>query len=252
MATREAYSQSPKKKVPLFPLLSLLCFTSIFLLLSQFTTTSSPSITHSLPTFHKHPRASCNFSHGTWIAHPPRIPTYDHTCKEIFKGWNCLSANKSNAPHLPTWRWQPSHCDLPQFHPLDFLRTHTHTAIGTLPLSLLLFGIVNNGCSAVQGLWGTRSTGTCLCLSSALSRVPPRDKSRSGAPLGLTVDSPFSLTISPSPITVPIFWLVMVGKLALFSFITLFSPLFLACFLLGLVSNDLLFLYESTDCTVFM
>ncbi|WVZ24373.1 hypothetical protein V8G54_002917 [Vigna mungo] len=242
MATREAYSQIPKKKVPLLPLLSLLCFTSIFLLLSQFRTTSSPSITHSLPTFHKRTQASCNFSDGKWITHPPRIPTYDHTCKEIFKGWNCLSANKSNAPLLPTWRWQPRHCDLPQFHPLNFLRTHTHTAIGTPShfLSLLLFGIVNNGCSAVQGLSGTRSTGTCLCLSSALSRVPPRAKSRSGAPLGLTVDSPSSLTISPSPITVPIFSLVMVGKLAFFSFITLSSPVFHACFLLGLVSNDLL------------
>ncbi|XP_014510086.1 protein trichome birefringence-like 13 isoform X2 [Vigna radiata var. radiata] len=136
MATREAYSQTPKKKVPLLPLLSLLCFTSIFLLLSQFRTTSSPSITHSLPTFHKRTQASCNFSDGKWITHPPRIPTYDHTCKEIFKGWNCLSANKSNAPLLPTWRWQPRHCDLPQFHPLNFLRTHTHTAIGFVGDSL--------------------------------------------------------------------------------------------------------------------
>ncbi|KAG2406515.1 uncharacterized protein HKW66_Vig0057710 [Vigna angularis] len=56
---------------------------------------------HSLPTFHKHIQDSFNFSDGKWITHPPRIPTYDHTCKEIFKDWNCLSANKSNAPLLP-------------------------------------------------------------------------------------------------------------------------------------------------------
>ncbi|TKY59401.1 trichome birefringence 13 [Spatholobus suberectus] len=204
MATREGNPPSAKKRVPLFPLLSLLCFTSIFLLLSQFKTTSTPSTPYSLRTFQidDRRRASCDYSDGTWIHDPARTPRYDNTCKEVFKGWNCLSANKSNAPQLATWRWRPRHCDLPQFDPAKFLRTHAHTGI-------------------VQGLLGIRSTGTCLSLFSALLRVSPTDTSRSGDPPVLTVDSPFSLTISPSHITVPIFSLVML-------------------------------LHESMDCTVFV
>ncbi|KAK7319545.1 hypothetical protein RJT34_04267 [Clitoria ternatea] len=125
--------QSAKKKVPLFPLLSLLCFTSIFILLSQFRNTSSTSNT--VHTFQIH-HSSCDYSQGTWIHDPTITPTYDNTCKEIFKGWNCISANKSNALQLPTWRWKPNHCDLPRFDPVKFLRTHTHTSIGFVGDSL--------------------------------------------------------------------------------------------------------------------
>ncbi|KAJ1403680.1 PMR5 N-terminal domain [Sesbania bispinosa] len=123
MATsaREANQQNAKKKVPLFPLLSLLCFTSIFLLLSQFRNTTTPPTSHSLRTFqidhHTH-RDSCDYSHGTWIYDAYMTPTYDNTCKEIFKGWNCISSNKSNAPQLAKWRWKPNGCDLPQFDPI--------------------------------------------------------------------------------------------------------------------------------------
>ncbi|RDY07833.1 Protein trichome birefringence-like 13, partial [Mucuna pruriens] len=136
MATREGNPQSVKKKVPLFPFLSLLCFTSIFVLLSQFKTT--PSTPHPLPTFQIHNRRhiSCDYSDGTWIRDPAKTPRYDNTCKEIFKGWNCLSANKSNARQLATWRWQPRHCDLPQFDPAEFLRTHSHASIGFVGDSL--------------------------------------------------------------------------------------------------------------------
>lgn len=141
MATREGTLQIAKKKVPLIPLLSILCFISIFFLLSQFKSTSTSH--HSLPTFqiekHEYHRGSCDYSDGTWIHDPSRTPRYDNTCKEIFKGWNCLSAHKSNAPHLSTWRWQPRLCDLPQFDPAEFLRTHTHTNIGTLTLSFWVF-----------------------------------------------------------------------------------------------------------------
>ncbi|KAL5162711.1 Protein trichome birefringence-like 13 [Glycine soja] len=138
MATREGTLQIAKKKVPLIPLLSILCFISIFFLLSQFKSTSTSH--HSLPTFqiekHEYHRGSCDYSDGTWIHDPSRTPRYDNTCKEIFKGWNCLSAHKSNAPHLSTWRWQPRLCDLPQFDPAEFLRTHTHTNIGFVGDSL--------------------------------------------------------------------------------------------------------------------
>lgn len=218
MATREGNPQIPKKKLPLFPLLSLLSFTSIFFLLSLFNSTSTSTPRSYLPTFkiNNQRHASCDFSDGTWIHDPSRTPTYDNTCKEIFKGWNCR--NKSNAPLLATWRWQPRHCDLPQFQPLEFLRNHPNTAIGTLcscnKESCVLFGILNDGCLAVQVLLGILSIGTCLCRSSVLLRVSPMDKLRSGDPLALTVDSPFLLIISPLLITAPIFSLVMVGKLA--------------------------------------
>ncbi|XP_027347772.1 protein trichome birefringence-like 13 [Abrus precatorius] len=138
MATtsREANLQSAKKKVPLFPLLSLLCFTSIFIILSLFKNTSTPSSSHSLRTFQINAGASCDYSHGTWIYDPTTTPRYDNTCKEIFKGWNCISANKSNAPQLATWRWNPHNCDLPHFDPVKFLRTYAHTSIGFVGDSL--------------------------------------------------------------------------------------------------------------------
>ena len=162
--TREPNLHSAKK-VPLFPLLSLLCFTSIFLLLSQFKNTSfAPSTSHSpsLHTFQIQP--SCDYSDGTWIHDEARTPRYDNTCKEIFKGWNCISGNKSNARELATWRWKPRRCDLPQFDPVAFLNIYRDTSIGTRLLSLrrdlgvilfsilgkscVLFGIVNSGCSS--------------------------------------------------------------------------------------------------------
>ncbi|KAK7400424.1 hypothetical protein VNO78_11630 [Psophocarpus tetragonolobus] len=132
MASREGNIEMGKKKLPLFSLLSLLCLTSVFFLLSS----KAPSTPLSLRTFQIHSTASCDYSHGTWIHDPSRTPRYHNTCKEIFKGWNCLSSHKSNAPQLPTWRWQPQRCDLPQFDPLHFLRTHTHTAIGFVGDSL--------------------------------------------------------------------------------------------------------------------
>ncbi|KAL2343896.1 hypothetical protein Fmac_005181 [Flemingia macrophylla] len=133
--TREVNEQqSTKKKVPLFPLLSLLCFTSIFLLLSQYRTasTSTSTSTSAPPTF----PAACDYSDGAWLPRPARTPAYDRTCKEIFKGWNCLAANKSNAPSLATWRWQPRRCDLPQFDPALFLRARAHSSVGFVGDSL--------------------------------------------------------------------------------------------------------------------
>ena len=137
MAGRE---QQHTKKVPLFPFLSLLCFASIFLLLSLSRKTSSPSPSHShYRTFQtRNPDStSCDYSDGSWIHLPdPKPARYDATCKEIFKGWNCISNNKSNAFDLTTWRWKPRTCDLPPFDPLAFLHKFRDTNIGTLSLSL--------------------------------------------------------------------------------------------------------------------
>lgn len=130
------------KKVPLFPLLSLVCFTSIFLILSQFRKTSIPSDSRShhqsfqiagKGSGNKVRVGSCDYSDGSWIYDPNgRRARYDQTCKEIFKGWNCMLGNKSNAGEIVKWRWKPRRCDLPQFDPVRFLQDYRDTSIGTL------------------------------------------------------------------------------------------------------------------------
>lgn len=146
MATRELHPHTHPKRNPLFPLLSLLCFASIFLVLSLSRKTSSnPS--HSEQTFEfrqtrrPDPNAatgrSCDYSDGTWIYdHQPRGARYDGTCKEIFKGWNCISNNKKNGWELTKWRWKPRSCDLPPFDPVSFLEKYKDTSIGILSLCL--------------------------------------------------------------------------------------------------------------------
>jgi hypothetical protein len=147
--TRESTNQHQKKKhFSLFPLLSLLSFTSIFFLLSQFrnTSTSSPSLKtfSSIHNFQIDRRggSNCDYSNGNWIYDDSRILRYDETCKEIFKGWNCIKGNKSNGLDVAKWRWKPNGCnDLAQFDPVRFLQSHTHTSIGkSLSLSLSLSG----------------------------------------------------------------------------------------------------------------
>ncbi|XP_030944948.1 protein trichome birefringence-like 13 isoform X2 [Quercus lobata] len=139
MASRE---QQHTKKVPLFPFLSLLCFASIFLLLSlsRKTSSPSPSLSHShYRTFQTRTPDStpCDYSDGSWIHIPdPKPARYDATCKEIFKGWNCISNNKSNGFDLTTWRWMPRTCDLPPFDPLAFLHKFRDTNIGFVGDSL--------------------------------------------------------------------------------------------------------------------
>lgn len=134
------------KKVPLFPFLSLLCFISIFLLLSLIRKISVPSQSRQSFQFRRSDESdpgashgSCDYSDGTWVYDPSaRSARYDNTCKEIFKGWNCISGNKSNARDLINWRWKPRQCDLPSFDPEAFLRKYRDTSIGTLSFSLSL------------------------------------------------------------------------------------------------------------------
>ncbi|KAM5549843.1 protein trichome birefringence-like 13 [Rosa sericea] len=146
MASRDlSHLPNQTKKVPFFlPLLSLLCFISIFAVLSYIRNTSSvPSQPHSSLEFRKppgsdptEPAGSCDFSDGAWIYDPNASPKYDNTCKEIFKGWNCISSNKSNGRELVKWRWKPKHCDLPPFDPARFLQMYRDTSIGFIGDSL--------------------------------------------------------------------------------------------------------------------
>ncbi|KAK6159163.1 hypothetical protein DH2020_006477 [Rehmannia glutinosa] len=118
-------------------LLSLLCLVSLLLCFSLFRIdTASPSLTYSvLP---EQSNSNCNYSNGRWIydhtvRYPPR---YDHNCKEIFKGWNCIASNKSNAIDIIKWRWKPYGCDLPPFDALRFLENFRDTNIGFVGDSL--------------------------------------------------------------------------------------------------------------------
>ncbi|KAH7518515.1 hypothetical protein FEM48_Zijuj09G0179900 [Ziziphus jujuba var. spinosa] len=65
-----------------------------------------------------------------------RTSGYDNTCKEIFKGWNCISSSKSNSRDLIKWRWKPTLCDLPPFDPASFLQKYSDTSIGFVGDSL--------------------------------------------------------------------------------------------------------------------
>lgn len=80
--------------------------------------------------------SSCDYSDGMWVHDPTIRFRYDQTCKEIFKGWNCISSNKSNARDLLLWRWKPKSCHLPHLDPLHFLNRFRHKSIGFVGDSL--------------------------------------------------------------------------------------------------------------------
>ncbi|KAJ8749224.1 hypothetical protein K2173_018700 [Erythroxylum novogranatense] len=127
------------KKIPRFLLLSLLCFISIFLLLSLSRRPSLSNQTlHFKPQFHPHHQSSLH-------------ERYDNTCKEIFKGWNCIANNKSN----------PKDCDLSAFDPHVFLHTYRDTIIGTF--TILYFFCFFKMKSYLMKRWLT-SSGTSLLL----------------------------------------------------------------------------------------
>ncbi|XP_073005985.1 protein trichome birefringence-like 13 isoform X1 [Typha latifolia] len=121
----------PSTISPLFP---LLCLALLCLVFSISRTSSPPTVN---PSSRFAAPSSCDYSDGTWIRDPnPVIPRYDHTCKEIFKGWNCIAGNKSNGEDLVRWRWKPSRCHLPRLDPILFLQRYKNTNIGFVGDSL--------------------------------------------------------------------------------------------------------------------
>ncbi|XP_078151150.1 TRICHOME BIREFRINGENCE-LIKE 13 [Carex rostrata] len=115
--------------------LSLLSLFLLFLLYSLSFNFTSRSPDPSPPVL---PRsAPCNYSEGKWIRNPDPIkPRYDQSCKEIYKGWNCIANAKSNGQDLLRWRWQPSGCELPLADPVSFLERYRNTNIGFVGDSL--------------------------------------------------------------------------------------------------------------------
>ncbi|KAF3785424.1 trichome birefringence-like 13 protein [Nymphaea thermarum] len=139
-----------KKPLPVSPLLLFLlpsvCIFLIFLYSSSSaaslrsrtstTTTTTSSNDESEKRTSRRSAAFCDYSQGQWVYDPQAEPLYDHTCKEIFKGWNCIANNKPNALDLTKWRWQPYGCDLPRLDPLHFLERFRNTNIGFVGDSL--------------------------------------------------------------------------------------------------------------------
>ncbi|GER43291.1 trichome birefringence-like [Striga asiatica] len=143
MANREFHYSSRKLILPTLSLasrllLSLLCLASIVLCFSLFRndTASPPPLTYSVVP--EKNGGTCDYSDGRWIYDPTvrSPPRYDHTCKEIFKGWNCIASGKSNAVDILKWRWKPYGCDLPPFDALRFLEKSRDTNIGFIGDSL--------------------------------------------------------------------------------------------------------------------
>ncbi|KAJ9552062.1 hypothetical protein OSB04_016107 [Centaurea solstitialis] len=130
---------------------SIISLTALFLLSSHYITSNSPPLIRieSVKPIKQYVpltdddngaagSAACDYSEGKWFYDPTvRAPRYDQTCKEIYKGWNCVAGNRSGAMEIVKWRWQPNHCALPQFDPIRFLESHRDISIGSYygPLS---------------------------------------------------------------------------------------------------------------------
>lgn len=126
--------------------LSLLSLACLFLVFSLFNTSSQSNSVNNKVLYSK----SCNFTDGQWIYDPSiNSPRYDNSCKEIYKGWSCISSKKSNLLDIVKWRWKPYQCDLPQFDPLSFLHRFRNTNIGT-SLSYLFLIFVSMCCEMKQ------------------------------------------------------------------------------------------------------
>ncbi|KAJ9705424.1 hypothetical protein PVL29_003459 [Vitis rotundifolia] len=131
--------------------ISLLCLASLFLVDSLFKSYVSPR-NHQNLQFKRSDSSGTpilvepsDYSDGMWIYDPSvRSAPYDHTCKEIFKGWNCIAGNKSNGLDIIKWRWKPKGCDLPRFDSVRLLERFRNTNVGwalidpSLSLSLSL------------------------------------------------------------------------------------------------------------------
>jgi hypothetical protein len=104
----------------------------LLLLLHRMTSSPRPG---PVPALRKPFTQACDYSSGEWVrdASAGSSLRYDHTCKEIFKGWNCIANGKTNGRDLLQWRWRPSDgCELPWLDPLRFLERHRNTNIGLL------------------------------------------------------------------------------------------------------------------------
>lgn len=134
----------PHKKSPLLSqtsILFILLFCSVCVLLLLASSSSKFPVTPKTSFELREGKREdhCNYIDGEWI-YDPNITSepsrYDHSCKEIFKGWNCILNGKSNGLEIIKWRWKPKLCDLPSFDPILFLQRYRDTSIGFVGDSL--------------------------------------------------------------------------------------------------------------------
>uniref|UniRef100_A0A0E0Q8M2 Uncharacterized protein n=1 Tax=Oryza rufipogon TaxID=4529 RepID=A0A0E0Q8M2_ORYRU len=122
-------------------------FLPLLLLLLLLHLTSSPARSPNSPLLRgsgdgePRQRGACDYASGEWVPDDddPAVSgglRYDQTCREIFKGWNCLANGKRNGRELLRWRWRPRGCELPRLDPLRFLERHRNTSIGFVGDSL--------------------------------------------------------------------------------------------------------------------
>lgn len=176
MASREQYQLISRKTAPSYifsrSFILLLCFASLFLGFSLFRSSifsfGAPAReeTATLKTGDRTAisfNGDCDYSDGQWIYEQRGDSLrYDDTCKEIFKGWNCIASSKSNALDIVNWRWKPHRCELPQFDPLRFLESFRNTNIGMFPLYLLFsFHLLN-----LHKLFSHTYIYVCICMFS--------------------------------------------------------------------------------------
>jgi hypothetical protein len=112
---------------------------------------------HSIPAVSNaalRPQRTCDYAAGGWVpdASADSQLRYDHTCKEIFKGWNCIANGKRNGRALLRWRWKPAGCELlPRLDPHQFLERHRNTNIGSypIPFGCVLYQLVYLRCHSM-------------------------------------------------------------------------------------------------------
>ncbi|XP_024517733.1 protein trichome birefringence-like 13 isoform X1 [Selaginella moellendorffii] len=78
----------------------------------------------------------CDYSRGRWVYDPQRQALYNESCVDIFKGWNCVRNQRSNAGSVLRWRWQPDRCDLARLDPAKLLENLQGKNIGFVGDSL--------------------------------------------------------------------------------------------------------------------
>ena len=137
MAAIEISRKKPRLKSVVLALISLGCLVLVFSFL-QSSNPNKSAIPYStvisldlVKLEESGGSRNCNYSDGRWIRDLNRPPVrYDSSCKEIFKGWKCISAGKSNAGEINNWPWQPFGCDLPRLDLSHFLRRYRNVKIG--------------------------------------------------------------------------------------------------------------------------
>ncbi|XP_019424158.1 PREDICTED: protein trichome birefringence-like 12 isoform X2 [Lupinus angustifolius] len=123
---------SPKLTSPLFPLLILITFTSLYFF-SSFLSLSQTPHSQSLAISN-----NCDLFKGHWVFDPNHStnPFYDGTCPFHRNAWNCIRNHRQNLTLINSWKWVPHGCNLNRIDPVRFLGLMRNRNIGFVGDSL--------------------------------------------------------------------------------------------------------------------